>query len=363
MANESEVLDPQVGATETPEPTPSLRETLTAAVEEHAPKETPSAGEPTSEPTPDATPAAPEPGAKPDGVPPAKEDKALLDTKKVEPGDKPGGPGGPGGVTELKAPSQWKPSVREQWNKIPRAAQEEILRREGDNLRLIGSVGPKLRLADEITQHVAPYMENLKANGVTPNAFVADMFTTVKALTSPNPQDRVETIANIIQSYGVDLRLLDQVLSQRVQGGPQQMAVQQQLANAQYREQHLRSQLDQQSAEESERAIAAFAADPKHEFLADVRDLMADLLEANRATNLEDAYAAAVWAHPDTRKILLQREAQARAVTKTNRANAASNAASAVHGTPQGPAQMTNMRPNMSLREAIEAAVDEHSSP
>jgi hypothetical protein len=115
-------------------------------------------------------------------------------------------------------------------------------------------------------------------------------------------------------------------------------------------------------ADESERAIAAFAADPKNEFLGDVRDLMADLIEAGRATNLEDAYAAAIWAHPDTRKILLQREAQARATSKTKRAAAATNAASSVHGTPQGSAQMTNMRPNMSLRESIEAAFDEHSS-
>jgi hypothetical protein len=348
----------QVEAPEAPATVPTLRESLAAAVEQHEKSESTGTTPPVkSEPEPSTPDAAA--GGKPPVVQAPEKDKTVPDSKEV--GAKPAS-GGDGRPVELKAPPQWKPAVREEWNKIPRAAQEEILRREADSLRLIGSVGPKLRLADEVNQHVAPYLENLKANGVTPSAFIADMFDTVKALTSPNPQDRVEVIANVVLSYGVDLRLLDHVLSQRIQGGPQQIAAQRELANAQHRTQHLQSQLDMRDADESERAIAAFAADPKNEFLGDVRDLMADLIEAGRATNLEDAYAAAIWAHPDTRKILLQREAQARATSKTKRAAAATNAASSVHGTPQGSAQMTNMRPNMSLRESIEAAFDEHSS-
>jgi hypothetical protein len=111
---------------------------------------------------------------------------------------------------------------------------------------------------------------------------------------------------------------------------------------------------------ETQKQMAAFAGDPKHEFLDDVRGLMADLIEAGRANNLEDAYAAAVWAHPDTRKILLQREAAGRAALKQNRATLAQRASAAVHGAPTATGAPINQ--NLSLRDTISAAVDELSN-
>jgi len=343
--NEAALLESEVDtpAVETPAEEPSLRDTISKAFDEQETKEpAPEGKEPAAEPA--TEPAAPAADAKPEAKTPEE--------GKTESVPVPG---------ELKAPAQWKPAVREKWNQLPREVQEEVLRREGDSMRLIGSVGPKIRLADEVSNHIQPFSEQLKANGVSPSAFLGDVFTSVKSLASGNPQERAEVVANIVQSYGIDVRMLDQILSHRLQAGPEVVEARRLAARAQSVLMERDQSLEHQNSLEAEKTLAAFGADPKHEFLADVRDLMADLIEANRATNLEDAYAAAIWAHPDTRKILLQRDAQARADSKVSRAVAARKASSAVHGSPASSA-VAPVRSNMSVREAVEAAFDEHSS-
>jgi len=329
----------------------SLREIIEDAVEEHDPDhELVPASAGTEEPQPSPVPVA------------AESDTAPLPAVSQPPSATPAQEPPAAPSTELKAPAQWKPAVREKWNSLPREVQEEVLRRESDGMRLIGSVGPKIRLADEVAAHLAPFQEQLASAGVAPEALLNDMFTSVKMLSSGSPQERAEVVANIVQSYGVDLRTLDAILTRRIQMPPEVFEAQQLAARANAVLQQQSSQQNHESALAAERALAAFAADPKHEFIADVRDLMADLIESGRAKTLEDAYSAAVWANQDTRKILLQREAQSRAATKTNRAIAARKASSSVSGAPAAAGAAQAAPGNMSLRESIEAAFEEHSS-
>jgi len=342
MANDAAVIEEEVVApVETPTEEPSLRDTIAKAFDEQEVKE-PAVGEP-EQPAEPAAPEAPAPTA-PDG-------------KAAEPAPAEAAPVVPG---ELKAPSQWKPAIREKWSQLPREVQEEVLRREGDSMRLIGSVGHKIRLADEVNGHIQPFTEQLKANGVSPSAFLGDVFTSVKSLASGSPQEKAEVVANMVQSYGIDVRVLDAILTQRLQAGPEVVEARRLAARAQSTIQENQQYLAHQSSLEAEKSLAAFGADPKHEFLSDVREFMADLIEAGKVDNLEDAYSAAIWANPDTRKILLQRQSQERAESKVNRAAAARKASSAVHGSPASSA-VPPSKANMSVREAVEAAFDEHS--
>jgi len=342
MANESDLLE-SPEQTETPEP--SLRETLESAVEEHAPESTESAPA-----TPSATPEAP-----------VKAPEAPV--RSAEPGTpQPAKPVAPATSQELKAPAQWKPEVREHWNKLPRPVQEEIIRRESDSLRLIGTVGPKIRAADQIAQELQPFAERLAQNGVPPMSFVSDLFTTAKSLASGDPMTKAEVVANIVQSYNVDLRALDAALTRRVSAPPEVHQARQMMTQMKYQQAHQQASQEQQNLNVAEQTIAQFAADPKHEFLDQVRDMMADLVEAGKVSSLEDAYQASIWANPNTRKILLQREAQTRVQGKTKRAEAARRASSAIHGTPSFPGNGAAQNANMSLRESLEAAFDEHTS-
>jgi|SRR5215831_9309872 len=342
MANEQELLEPST------EEVPSLRETIEAAVDQHEGPE---------QPTQPSAPTSPAP------VAPAQQAVTPPAPQAPTPQTPPQAPGKP---EPLKAPSQWKPHVREQWNRLPREVQEEVLRREADSMRLIGSVGPKIRVADEVMQGLAPYAEHLQRVGVGPQQFMSDIFSTVHSLARGSAQEKAEVAANIIQTYGVDLHILDAMLTQRIRTPIEvqharnmteraRMVLEQQRFNEGAAQEH-------QVNLEAERHVVAFGADPKHEFLDDVRDLMADLIESGRAENLEDAYAAAVWANPDTRKILLQREAQTRAFGKNQRAQAARRASSSISGSPTSGAAASFGGKGMSLRESIEAAIDEHST-
>ena len=345
---------------EVEEQEPSLRDTIEAAVDEH---EGPDVVQQELPLEPKTAPAPPEAAAPTAAPAPKAVTPAAKPTVPVGPGAK---PAPQAGTESLKAPPQWKPHVREQWNKLPREVQEEVLRREADNMRLIGSVGPKIRVADEVAQHLSPFVENLQARGVHPTQFVGDIFDTVKQLSFGDPQSKAEVIANIVQAYGVDLRTLDSVLSNRVRTPPEVHQARQTTAQAQAVIQQQRMLANQQHSHqadlEAEKHITAFGADPKHEFLSDVRDLMADLLESGKVKTLEDAYSAAVWANPDTRKILLQREAQQRVSSKTQRAQAARRASSSISGSPNTPGAALGDG-TRSLRETLEAAFDEHSSP
>jgi len=345
MANETELLEESTVEAEEP----TLRETIEDAVEE------------TEESS----------GGGQEGAPEAQEAKTTVTDpnqlqKEPQPTEtkvQPRTPETKGTQEGLKAPSQWRPAVREKWNALPREVQEEVLRRESDSMRLIGSVGPKIRLADEVSQHIAPFAQQLQDNGVTPTAFLGDVFSTVKSLSSGTPQEKAAVVANIVQSYGVDLRTLDAILTQRIQAGPEADNARRLAARATAVIQQHESSNQYQTALEAQSTLASFAADPKHEFLDDVRDLMADLIETGRANSLDDAYASAVWAHPDTRKILLQRESQARVNGKNSRAAVARRASSAVHGSPAAPSAGPLSNQNLSLRETIALAMDEQSSP
>lgn len=350
---------------EVEEQAPSIREALEEAFEEHDPtgQLAPVAEDQGSTAT--QVPVEPSAESKGDGSP-GEVPKAQATPPQGDATQQPAAPAQPQAqpqptATPINPPAQWKPAAKEVWNSLPRIAQEEIARRESDTMRLIGSVGPKIRIADEVAQHLAPFAERLSSVGIGPSAFIGDVFSSIKTLASGSPQERAAVVANIVQSYGVDVRELDAILTHRLNMPPEvhQAHLLAARANAILQQQH--AGIEQQSASAANQALAAFAADPKHEFFGEVRTLMADLIDSGRANTLEDAYAAAIWANADTRKILLQREAQTRATGKTRRASAARMASASIHGTPSLPAPVTPNQGKQTLRESLEAAFDEHS--
>jgi len=161
------------------------------------------------------------------------------------------------------------------------------------------------------------------------------------------------------------IEALDRALSGRASQAPQQapqgldprqiveMAKREVMQDVQQRQ--LQAMEKRQAAE-----LQAFAQ--SHEFLDDVRDTMADLIEvaAKRGASLsyEDAYNRAVMMHPDIAGVMKQREAAAavaNAQASTQRARAA---ASSVRS---APTVAVSAPAGDDLRSAIEAAFARHS--
>lgn len=325
-----EILEGDVEVVEAP----TLRESIEEAVETLP-----------AEPEAKATPEVPVVTEPKTGTPPAQ---PTTETQAPPAAEAP---------RELKAPNGWKAQAREKWNVLPREIQEEVVRRENDLSRLVGSVGPKIRLADEVAEKMAPFAERLMANNVQPTTFLNDTFATIGVLLDGSPQNKAEAVANIIQAYGVPLPVLDQLLTRRMTMPPEYHRAQQDAQRAQVQLQQYQSAERQTKVNTANQTVDSFASDPQNEFFPQVSSMMADLLEQGRAQSMADAYTAACWATPEVRGVLLQREAQARATARNNRANAARNAASAVHGVPTTPTP-TGIAPGMNLRDTIAAAMD-----
>jgi hypothetical protein len=101
--------------------------------------------------------------------------------------------------------------------------------------------------------------------------------------------------------------------------------------------------------------LETFSNDPKNEFYLDVRMDMATLLESGRAKDLKDAYDKAVWANPETRQVMLERQAVELSKKVSKRAAAAREASSSINGSGE---PVSHQVDSANLRAVIESAWD-----
>jgi hypothetical protein len=167
--------------------------------------------------------------------------------------------------------------------------------------------------------------------------------STAAQLTQGTPARKAEVVLNIINEYGVDISMLDQVLAGQAPSedpnAPLLTAIDERLApitsfmgNVQQQQTTRNEAVGAEAATE----LATFAT-AHSEFYEDLRDDMADLLEmaANRgrAMTMEEAYERAAGAHPDIGPILQQRTAAAAGKLDPSAAARKRNASSSIRGT------------------------------
>lgn len=245
----------------------------------------------------------------------------------------------------LNAPAGWKPVAREHWTNIPRAAQEEILRREQETAKALSHSVNARRLFDEFSQTIGPFMPLIQAQNSTPMAAVKNLMTTAAGLTVGTAQQKAQIIRDIIQNYGVDIDTLDKVLA-GTPVNPQGATVNAQntppawatplfqfVNSVQQSQKQRQTQVEQDAVAETE----SFAA--SHEFFEDVREDMADYMEfaakRGRTMTMQQAYDRACQENSDIKAVLDQRTAAGRA-NGGGAVARAKVAASTVTGTPRG---------------------------
>jgi hypothetical protein len=197
--------------------------------------------------------------------------------------------------------------------------------------------------------------------------------TTAAALYNGSPQQKVATVAAMINNFGIDLQMLDSYLASgqlpagaagggvppAAAGGQDisrmvEMAVSQALAPV------LRGQQaqTQQMQEQLNNEIDAFANNPENEFFEDVRETMADVLElaAKRGekVDLPTAYQRAILMHNEIADVVAERNLRKKAEAASAAAAAAKKKAVSITGAPaKEPAARGN-----SVRDALVSAID-----
>lgn len=223
---------------------------------------------------------------------------------------------------EDRAPVSWRPSAREVWKDLPPAAKEEILKRESEIQRGLQETAQARKFSQQFQEMVRPFEGIMRAEGArNPMEGIQSLLQTGAALSMGQKNVKAQTIANLINHYGVDIETLDDILSGQQPKDSEEAKLQRMLDERLKPVQDLMGQVQQQRTQQSQTvqqetqtAIQQFAADPKNEFFNDVRNDMSDILEmaARRGEEmtLQEAYDRACYYNPEVRKVVQARGAQ-----------------------------------------------------
>ena len=261
---------------------------------------------------------------------------------------------------KFKPPQAWKATLREKWGTLPAEVQEEIDRREREITKSLSETAHARQFAQQFQQTIQPYEAIIRANGHHPMQTVGNLLQTAATLQLGTAQQKAAVVAQVIKGYGIDIDSLAQALEQPGQPAQQARPPQHQdpaaIARQVFQEQIAQAQQARQAKE-----LETFKT--SHEFFDDVRDTMADLIEAasrrGQALSLEDAYKRAVALDPELSKVLDQRKAAEAARAQAEAAEKARAAASSVRSSPVAAGGAPKPKDR---REALAAAWDAQSS-
>ena len=309
---------------------------------------------------------------------PAPKDELPTEPRAEEP--KPEGQPAPKGqppAPEVTAPADpgplsWTPTVRQLWGKLPKEVQAEVQRREREIEKGLRMAADARKYQDAMSKVISPYEAMLKAENSTPETAVAGLLNTAYVLRTGNPQQKAAMVAQIIQNFGIDIQALDQVLTQTLNGQampaqPQQpdlaRVIQQQLQPVQ----EFMSTMKNQQRTLVENELTQFINDPKNTYYNDVKDIMANILDAAAAhgvkLTLQDAYQRATMVHPEVSKLIIEEQLRSNGAqhqVASQRAQARSGVSIPSGGTTPG-AQPSGQQP-IDIRSAVEAAWNKVSS-
>ncbi len=241
----------------------------------------------------------------------------------------------------LKAPPNWKPAAREKWAALPAEVQQEAIRVDREVRQVMQETAEFRKHHQAFQAAVGPFEGMIRAEGGEPMQAIGSLLQTAAALRTAPAHHKAQIVAQIVKTYGVDVRALDAALvgeappeGQQGQGGYQDPRVDQLLAQINQAKQAQAQSVSQRTAQ----TIQDFAA--KSEFFEDLREEMGDIMrvrgERGIAMSLEDAYNHALKLHPEISGIVEQRAAAEKARNANASTQRVRNAASSVKSQPAG---------------------------
>lgn len=368
------------------EPTTTMRDAIAAAFEEaDEPLPTAASSEPVSAPDPiEPAAASSEPAADPvasqdlnalsEGKPvenelvqqPERDDQGKF--KKPE-GVQAGPKSGPRQQGE-RAPASWRPDIREHWGSLPEPVRAEIQRRETEVARTLQETAEARKTAEAVMKTIEPYQAFIKAENSNPLQAIDNLMGTAARLRTGTAPELAQLVAGIVNQFGTGrfgngfIELLDGALAgQTPKQDPQQLAMEQVLNQRLAPMQNMLTQFQQAQLQQQQQATQAAQTEvstflDRAEFGEDVREDMADIIEAHsrrgQAISLQDAYKKACLMNDNVRSVISQRMKAKGAQQTTQAAQKARSAAVQVSGA----APMGALRQESTdVRTAIEAAI------
>lgn len=276
----------------------------------------------------------------------------------------------------VRGPASWRPEVREKWAALPTEVQAEVTRREREIATALQETATVRQFAEAFRDTITPYQNIIALEGNDPLKTFESYMKTATVLRTGSPFEKADAIANAIASFGIDISMLDNLLTKRISGQPVQAPHSQQAQQVQTPDQYRDPRVDelfsylqtQQVAREEavqlevQTELEAFASDPKNEFFEDLRADIADVLRisANRGhkVSLQEAYDKAAKLHPEISKVVLQREAAKNAAQRNQAIATKRLAGSSIASITPRQTGTQNNAPS-SVRDSIEGAIQQ----
>jgi hypothetical protein len=331
-----ETLDTPIDDTPA-DPPASLRDSLSAAYDEHA-EDAPE--------TPAAAPASDKPTTSPTT---AEED--VVDPAEFQP--------------ERPIPERLKAKFGDKWATLDPAIRSEFHEYETSIGRLASKYGQDAKQWNQVQQTFAPYREMVTKEGGDFFTATRNLLETARLLRVGSPEQKRGIIQTMISTFGVDLRAgvagetpdqpgstvpgdyanLSPALLDRIARIEQNWLTK----DAQEHE-NLRTRVDND--------LNTFLADTANVYTQEpgFLETMAQLIQVGRAEGLEDAYKQAAWLHDGPRAVEMAKANQIRTANRAAQAKRARTAAVSVNGNAPGNVRLDAGK--MSLRDTLSAAYD-----
>lgn len=217
---------------------------------------------------------------------------------------------------------KWKKAALAELDKLPAEVQQAFIaedkRREENFHKGIEQYRTGHTAAREWDEVITPYRATIDQFQVKPQEAVKQLLATDHILRYGQPQQKIGTILQVMQGYGInpaDLAAIVQGNTQQEPQDPQYQALNQRLAQfeqAQYAQQRqaeqAREQAERQTQTTIQSTIEAFASDPDHEHFELLKPMMGGLLQTGQAKDLTEAYDMAFKAHPQTANIWIAQQ-------------------------------------------------------
>lgn len=298
-------------------------------------------------------PGMPEQTAKP--AAPTATGRVPAEGEPLAPGDPSAGPAPP--------PASWRPLARDQWDKIPREAQQEVIRREREMTAMLQKLATARQTHEQFQETIRPFEGLMAAAGHSPMESIRGLLQTAAALRTLPAWDKAALVMNLIRGHDVDIdMLLAQLGNPAMQPPP---SARRQAAPQDFRDPRVDAILERQATTEQRQLDRHYEEFSKsHPYFEHVRDDMADFIELAEARGVdltdEDAYNRAVALHPDLIDAE-RRRAAANAATNPQGSTARAIAASkSVKPTPVGPGPKPASQEGETPRDAVRAAFEEY---
>ena len=110
-------------------------------------------------------------------------------------------------------PKSLSPEAREAWKDTPASVKADIAKREADYAKGIEKYRDNAHRAEAMDHAIQPFQQYLAMQGQPPGQTLHSLLQTASALQMGSPVQKAQTVAQLINQFGVDIGTLDGLLA------------------------------------------------------------------------------------------------------------------------------------------------------